>query len=155
MLSFVETMRGEVDGDTGPRKLEFTVRADGTGRGTFSLKGVASFDGWSNEAEAKGTLEISVLPPRVRYQLELSSPKGLLRLDAEKHPSPLNPLRSMTWMPVTVRDEAGKVVGKGEMTFDLRDLPGFAASWLPLKTQQKQLDAKRRALTRRLLDQES
>ncbi len=154
MLSFVETMRGEVDGGEGPKKLEFTVRADGTGGGRFTLRGVASLDGWSGEAEAKGTLEISVLPPRVRYQLELSGEQGVLQLDAEKHPSPLKPLRSMTWMPVTLRDAAGKVVAKGEMTFDLRELPGFAASWLPLKTQQKQLDARRRALTRRLIDQE-
>ncbi len=154
MLSFVETMRGEVDDGDVRRKLEFTVRADGRGGGHFTLTGVATLDGQVSDAEAKGSLTISLLPPRIRYQLELNTPRGVLRLDAEKHPSPLDPLRSMTWMPVTLRDPAGKVVAKGEMTFDLKDLPGFAASWLPLRKSQKQLDARRRAAARRLLDQE-
>jgi len=154
MLSFVETMRGEVDDGERRRKIEFTVRSDALGGGHFTLKGVATIDGLASEAEAKGTLQMSVLPPRIRYQLELGSSRGPLTLDAEKHPSPLRPFKSMTWMPVTVRDATGKVIAKGEMTFDLRELPEFAASWLPVMTQQKQLDARRRAAARKLIDQE-
>jgi hypothetical protein len=155
MLSFVETMQGEVDDGERRRKIVFTVRADGLGGGHFTLKGVATVDGLASESEAKGTLEISVLPPRIRYQLFLDTPQGRLTLDAEKHPSPLSPFHSMTWMPVTLRDASGKVVAKGEMTFDLKDIPGFAASWLPMGRQQKALDARRRASARRLIDQES
>ncbi|MFT3839829.1 MAG: hypothetical protein QM723_22775 [Myxococcaceae bacterium] len=155
MISFVETMRGEVDDGERRRKIEFTVRADGLGGGHFTLKGVATVDGLTEESEAKGTLEISVLPPRIRYQLELDTRKGRLTLDAEKHPSPLSPFRSMSWMPVTLRDPGGKVVAKGEMVFDFRELPEFAVSWLPLMRQQKAIDARRRASARKLIDQES
>jgi hypothetical protein len=155
MLSFVETMRGEVDDGERRRNIEFTVRADGLGGGHFTLKGVATVDGLASEAEAKGTLQMSVVPPRIRYQLTVETTRGLLTLDAEKHPSPLSPFQSMTWMPVTLRDSSGKVIAKGEMTFDIKDLPVFAASWLPLGRQQKALDARRRASARRLIDQET
>ena len=154
MISFVETMRGQVDDGNQRRALEFTVRADASGGGHFTLMGVATIEGLAEDVEAKGTLQMSVLPPRIRYQLELETQQGLLSLDAEKHPTPFKPLHSMTWMPVTLRDQSGKVVAKGEMTFDLKDLPGFAASWLPLMNQQKQLDARRRASARKLIDQE-
>ena len=152
MISFVETMQGEVDDGTTRRKIVFTVRAEGQGGGHFNLRGVASVDGWATEVETRGTLEMSVFPPRIRYQLRFESSLGLLDLDAEKHPSPLRPLVSMSWMPAALRDAQGKVVAKGEMVFDLNDFSGFAASWLPFrKSAQKQLDARRRAAVRKAL----
>ena len=152
MISFVETMRGEVDDGSTRRAIEFTVRALGQGAGQFSLRGVASVEGWASEVEAKGTLAMSLVPPRIRYQLHFESSVGTLTLEAEKHPSPLKPLGSMTWMPTTLRTGERQVVAKGEMIFPIETLPGFIASWLPFRrTQQKQLDARRRSAVRKAL----
>ena len=55
----------------------------------------------------------------------------------------------MTRMNATIADEAGRVVASGEMRFDVRDLVGFVASWLPVaKKGRHHLDTRRRSIER-------
>jgi hypothetical protein len=92
---------------------------------------------------------MSVFPPAIVYHLELG---GGRTLDAQKTPSPLAPIESFTFMPVTIRG-GGEVLAEGSMRFDLKELPRFVASWLPgARGQHKELDARRRALVRAALD---
>jgi hypothetical protein len=150
MISFLETMRGTVaEGGGAEHPIEFTVSARRLSRGRFALSGVASAPPWLTEGEVSGTLEMSVFPPAITYHLDLG---GGCTLDAQKTPSPLAPIESFTFMPVTLRSGA-EVLAEGSMRFDLRDLPRFVASWLPLaRGQHRELDARRRALVRAALD---
>ena len=153
MASFVETMRGWLcDREGREHPAAFEVQARGA-RGRFALRGVISAPPFADEALAEGTLAISALPPSIAYRLRFASPAGEpLELAAEKHPTPLHPLRSMTAMEATVTDARGAQVAAGTMLFDLRDLPRFLASWLPVHAlAQRQLEAARRRVERRLL----
>ena len=150
MLSFVETMRGAVTEPGGTeRTVEFTVSATRVGTGRFELKGLARAAPWLAEGEVRGTLVMSLLPPAITYHLELP---GGVSLDAQKDPRPWRPLHSFTFMPVTLTGADGRVLAQGSMRFDLRELPKFAASWLPWASQRRQLDAQRRQLLRAELD---
>lgn len=153
-LSFVETMRGTVEdtkGDTHP--LSFDVSAVGGADGHFVLRGLAKALPWTREATAQGTLTIAPRERTITYLLRFASDAGdSLVLDAQKRFSFLAPLRSMTLMPVTVSNAAGEVLARGNMSFDLRELVPFVASWLPVvKLQEKRLDVRRRAVARALL----
>lgn len=150
-LSFVETMRGTVKDTQGSEhSLSFDVTAVGGLRGRFALRGLAQASPWAREAAAQGTLTIAPLARTVTYVLRFDSDAGeQIVLDAQKRFSLLAPLRSMTLMPVTVRDGTGNVLARGEMSFDLRELLPFLASWLPVvKVQQRRLDVRRRAVAR-------
>lgn len=154
-LSFVETMRGtvrDVHGDV--HSIAFDVNAVGNSRdGHFTLRGLAHAPNWAREAAAHGTLTIAPRERTITYAVGFRSDAGdELLLDAQKRFSFLAPLRSMTLMPVTLRDASGEVIARGDMAFDLREFVPFLASWLPLvKTQQKRLDVRRRAVVRALL----
>jgi len=154
-LSFVETMRGTVrdlHGDV--HSIAFDVSAIGNSRdGHFALRGLARAPHWAREAAAHGTLTIAPRERTITYVVRFRSEAGAeLLLDAQKRFSFFAPLRSMTLMPVTLRDASGEVIARGEMMFDLRELVPFLASWLPLiKAPQKRLDARRRAAVRALL----
>jgi hypothetical protein len=151
-ISFVETMRGTLtDEGGGTHPIAFELKAIRIEGGRFDLSGVIFLPPFAREAAAQGTLAIS--PFAITYRLSFRGDRGdTLALDAEKHPSPLSPLRSMTEMEATIRDAAGRRIAHGPMTFDLRDLFAFAVSWLPIfKTQQRALDVRRRAIVRQLL----
>jgi len=154
-LSFVETMRGTVRDLHGEvHSIAFDVSAMGnSGDGHFALRGLARAPHWAREAAAHGTLTIAPRERTITYAVRFRSEAGEeLLLDAQKRFSFLAPRRSMTLMPVTLRDPSGEVIARGEMTFDLRELVPFLASWLPLiKAPQKRLDARRRAAVRALL----
>lgn len=152
-ISFVEAMRGWLRVDGAEHPISFEVHALGQGGGKFELRGLLSAPPLGVDRPARGTLVIAPLRRSLAYDLEFTSSEGArYALKAEKHPSLLAPLQSMTCMLATVRDANGTLVGEGEMRFDLRDLAPFAASWLPLpRTAQRQLDARRRQIERRLL----
>ncbi len=148
-ISFVETMQGSLrDADGEEHSVRFRVAATGFG-GSFELRGLVTLPPWVEEVEADGTLTMSIAPPRLSYRLRFGAG---LTLEADKHPTPLSPIRSMTFMRTVVRDAAGKTLAEGPMTFELRDLPQFLASWLPFgQRQQRTLDAELRAAARKEL----
>jgi hypothetical protein len=148
-ISFVETMQGSLRDDGGEEHpVRFRVEASGSG-GNFELRGMITLPPWVEDAEADGTLTMSIAPPRLAYRLRFG--KGLT-LDADKHPTPLSPIRSMTFMRAIVRDADGKTLAEGSMTFALRDLPQFLASWLPFNQgQQRALHADLREAARKEL----
>ena len=150
-LSFVETMRGTVRDTQGEASsIAFDVSATGASDGHFALRGLAKAPRWTREAAAQGTLTIAPRERTITYVLRFASDSGeALVLEAQKRFSFLAPLRSMTLMPVTLSGPTGQVLARGEMSFDLRELVPFVASWLPLaRVQQTRLDVRRRALAR-------
>jgi len=153
-LSFVETMTGTLrDGAGREHPVSFDVSARGRGVGHFDLLGVLSAPPWAAETSAEGTLTISLLRGSIAYRLWFTAAdRRRLRLEAEKTPSLLRPISSMTFMPAEIQDSVGQVLGRGSMTFDLNDLLPFLASWLPgPRHQQRRLDVRRRAIDRQLL----
>ena len=149
-ISFVETMRGTVkDSEGAEHPVEFRVTASGEVGGELALRGVIKLPPWAEETEVEGTLDLSLVPPALRYRLRFG--EGLT-LEADKHPTPFAPLRSMTTMHAVVRGAAAKPLAEGTMRFDLWELPRFVASWIPLgRRQQRALDATRRAVVRKQL----
>lgn len=153
-LSFVEAMQGTVRDQLGETSsIAFDVSAVGEGDGHFMLRGLARAPAWVRESAAHGTLTIAPRERTITYVVHFASESGqALRLDARKRFSFLAPRRSMTLMPVTLSDASGEVLARGEMSFNLRDLIPFIASWLPVaRIQQKRLEVRRRAVTRALL----
>jgi hypothetical protein len=153
-LSFVETMRGTLrDAAGAEHPVSFEVTASSRGRGRFDLRGVISAPPFAPEAVAEGTLTIAPFLRAITYRLRFQSRDGaMLGLEAEKHPTPTSPLKSMTEMDAELFDAQGRLLAHGRMLFDLADLPRFAASWLPVaREQQKRLDVRRRAIARQLL----
>ena len=152
-VSFVETMRGELktrDGLTHP--LDFELKAEAASLARFLRDGKADVAGvvhappWADEAEVEGTLTIDLPHRRLAYRLKF----GALTLEGDKQVRLPALLSSMTVLPVTLADLQGVPLAAGEVRFDLRDLPSFAASWLPgWREAQKRLDVKRRSVARR------
>ncbi len=129
-IAFAETMRGWLRAPEGEQPISFELRASGGAGGRFALAGRLSFPPFALDAPARGELAIS--PRRLAYALAFAGDDGRrYRLLAEKRPSLLAPVRSMTSMWAVVRELDGPAVAEGEMRFDLRDLPAFLASWLP------------------------
>lgn len=150
-IAFVETMRGFVTPKTGPSSaVDFNVRASGGERGHFELSGVVHAGPWIDETTCEGTLDISALPPRLAYDVHFKAADGRrLRLHGAKRPSVFSPVSSMTVLPITLSDAQGLVLAEGTMTFDLTELPGFLASWLPRPSKaHRQLEARRVAVAR-------
>jgi hypothetical protein len=151
-LSFVETMRGWMRDERGlDFPISFELAALRVERGRFEVRGLIAAPPLATEAPGRGTLEIGV--GSIAYHLEfLSSTGQRLSLDATKHPSLLAPIRSMTRMTATITEDSGRSVASGEMTFQLADLPAFAASWLPgIRSARLALDGRRRQLERLVL----
>ena len=125
-LSFTETMRGTLRHDGTERPVVFTVTARAEGLGLFTLEGTVHAEPWATGA-AHGSLRISLfaLDRFIRYRLVLP---GGLTLEGEKTPSLLQPLRSMTFMPVRLLDATGATLAEGTMRFALRELPAFVLS---------------------------
>jgi hypothetical protein len=159
MAAFQETMRGTLVDTAGvEHPVAFEVHAVGTGGGHHTLSGVIALPPWTDEASTEGTLVMSLRPRAIAYELAFTADDGQrLRLSAKKTPSLLSPLRSMTYMPAEILAEDGRVLASGSMTFDLRDLLGFIASWLPRRSlalrrlEARQRLAERRAFTRGVL----
>lgn len=132
-IRFAETMQGELRTAAGVEApVSFSVDARSEGVGVFALSGSVQAPPWAEGAPAEGTLTMSVLERSIAYVVRFTAKDGsAMVLEGRKHPSPFAPLQSMTEMPVSLKDAQGTVVASGAMRFDLKDLPGFLASWLP------------------------
>lgn len=153
-IAFVETMRGTLrDGTGAEHPVAFHVRARGGAGGRFALSGVVHAAPWVEETVAGGTLVIAARPASIAYDVRFRTGDGTaLRLHGAKRPSVFSPVRSMTVLGVTLSDEGGRALAAGTVRFDLMDLPGFLASWLPVPSRaRRQLEARRVAVARREL----
>jgi hypothetical protein len=158
-ISFVETMRGKVvDAGGVESPIEFEVKARAPSlwtllrTGRTELSGVVRAPLVCEEAVGRGELVIS--PTQILYRVHFEGPDGrAYELEGQKRPRLLAPLGTMTRMEVVLRTAEGWVVGLGTMHFDLREVAGFAWSWLPFgRRAQRALDARRRMVERRQLD---
>jgi hypothetical protein len=155
-LSFVETMRGTLRDPQGREShVDFQLRTLSTGRpGHFAVDGVVHCGPWQAEGPCEGTLTITVRPAAIAYTVRFSAADGApLVLTGHKSPSLLSPLRSMTFLPIALKNvESGAELARGTMHFDLLELPQFLASWLPLPTDpRRRFEARHRAVCRRAL----
>jgi hypothetical protein len=135
--TFHEVMAGTVrlgghDGDERPMRLELgadlpeVFRPWGDTSGT--LRGRVEVPGWADDRRALGTLRVApIAARRIRYRLDFTDAGGrALHLDGWKSISYRRPLRSMTRLPATITDDAGRVVGEARLRFDARhDLAAF------------------------------
>ena len=108
--------------------------------GLTHVTGVISAKPWANDCAVTGTLLIKLgKDPKIQYDLSFDGEDGeSYRLFGAKHPSILSPLKSMTYLEVTL-DSTGfeeKTVAKGELRFDMKTLLPFATSWT-LKNPEK------------------
>lgn len=148
-IQFRETMAGTLRDLGGvERRVDFHVVARSEGGGFFTLEGVGHAAPWAAECPAQGTLAIGAFLRFIRYTVRLSAPGGKTYvIHGEKRPTLFKPLSSMTDMPTRLEDERGEVLATGAMHFDLKDLPDFLSSWLPLPLPASaRLLAERRAL---------
>ncbi len=153
---FVETMRGELtDPDGHARKVAFTVEAIEEAAGRHRVSGVVSAPPWTHEeVECTGIIAIASGLRSIHYEIHFVADDGrALWLDATKHPRPWRPLATMTFMPVTLRDEGGRALSEGRMFFDTADLPAFLASAVPGSDGGRiALEVRRKAAARRALE---
>jgi hypothetical protein len=119
-------------GESRPMRLELSadlpevLRPWGDAEGT--LRGRVHVPGWADDAAATGTLRVApVAARRIRYRLAFTTAAGRsVRLDGWKSISYRHPVRSMTYLPATLTDEEGEVVGEAVLRFDVRrDLGRF------------------------------
>lgn len=153
-IAFVETMRGFVTPKSGPSvAVDFNVRASGGAGGRFTLTGVVHAGPWIDETTCEGTLHLSAMPARLAYDVHFKGVNGqALRLHGAKHPGLFSPVKGMTVLPISLSDDSGAVLAHGELRFDLTELPGFLASWLPRQSRaHRQLEARRVAVARQQL----
>lgn len=154
-VGFVETMRGTLttrDGKESPVEFEVHAHADHLRQflkdGRTQLKGIMRAPPYGVETAATGTLTID-LPRSLVYAVKF---KGYV-LEGKKTPSVLSPLKSMTVMDVVLKTDGGEEVARGQMTFAIRELPGFLLSWLPFNRRpQLNLDVRRRLIERQAMD---
>lgn len=154
-VGFVETMRGTLKAADGSEsKVEFEVHAHAEHLRKFlkdgqtRLRGIMRAGPYAAEVPATGELTID-LPRSLTYRVTFESNGVHYRLEGKKTPSLLSPLRSMTVMDVVLKTDAGNELASGLMTFAMRELPGFLASWLPFNARPRvALDIRRRLLER-------
>ncbi|GGQ19801.1 hypothetical protein BKA00_000943 [Actinomadura coerulea] len=133
---FTEVMEGTLrlageDRDR-PMRLELAADLPGVlrpwGDAEGALTGRVRVPGWADDPAASGRLRVAPLAARrIRYTLAFTAGDGRrLRLDGWKTASPRRPVRSMTFLPLTVTGEDGAVAGEARLRFDLRrDLARF------------------------------
>ncbi len=138
-LSFFETMQGEVttdDGTTHP--LRFQVKAESTAiphyllTGKVRITGVVDGGPFAEAAALDGEMVISPMRRKeIAYRFRFRDPQGRpCRFVGRKEIRLHRPVYSMTHLEGQIERD-GAVVAKGELTFDLDDLPDFVTSWWP------------------------
>lgn len=156
-ISFVESMRGaltDVNGGSHPVEFEIVAEADGRaflGNGRTEVAGLVRAAPWAVEASVRGTLHIEPRTPRLAYHLTFRNGADEYVLKGEKHPDWRHPIETMTRLPLTL-EMGERVIARGEVAFDLRDLPAFIASWLRMGDARRRLDVRRRVVEREVLD---
>lgn len=160
-VGFVETMRGTLKANDGSDShVEFEVHAHADHLRKFlkdghtRLRGIMRAAPFAVEVPATGELTIDI-PRSLTYLVTFEGPNGLrYRLEGKKTPSLRSPIRSMTHMDVVLKTDAGEPLARGEMTFAIRELGGFLASWLPFNARPRvALDVRRRLLEREAMRQ--
>ncbi|MEU9869705.1 hypothetical protein AB0C87_17840 [Actinomadura sp. NPDC048021] len=133
---FAEVMEGSLrlageDRDR-PMRLELTADLPGVlrpwGDAEGALTGRVHVPGWADDPAASGRLRVApIAARRIRYTLGFTAVDGRrLRLDGWKTVSARRPVRSMTFLPLTVTGEDGTMVGEARLRFHLRrDLARF------------------------------
>lgn len=158
-VGFVETMRGTLTtsgGQTSSIEFEVHAHADHLRKflkdGQTRLRGIMRAVPYAAEVPATGELTIDI-PRSLIYRVEFTAADGTAyRLEGKKTPSLFSPVRSMTHMDVVLKRDDGTEVARGEMTFAVRELAGFIASWLPFNARPRvALDVKRRLLERQAM----
>lgn len=159
-VSFVETMRGSLTDERGATSpVEFTLHVEAPSTRAFlfdgrcAARGVVKAPPFAPEAPCEGEVVISRLPPSIAYRLQVRGADGaLLTLAGTKQVAITRVLSTMTTLPVELTDERGAQRARGVMSFDLRDLLPFLATFSPLARRPKALvDAARVAARRRSL----
>lgn len=146
-LRFEETMAGTyraatADTEAGggePRAFSFTVRAhvprlvQHLFDHLANLEGHVDAEGLATRAPLTGTLLINpVLGRTIAYEFSFTGDDGqTYRFAGRKHVTPLRPVESMTHMEGELTDERGVLVATAQVSFKLRDLPGFLRSMRP------------------------
>jgi hypothetical protein len=157
-VGFVETMRGTLRAADGTEsKVEFEVHAHADHLRQFlkdgqtRLRGIMRAAPYAAEVPATGALTID-LPRSLTYLVTFESGGVQYRLEGKKTPSLLSPIQSMTVMDAVLKTAAGETLASGEMSFALREMPGFLASWLPFNARARvALDVRRRLLERQAM----
>ncbi len=158
-VGFVETMRGTLKANDGSESnVEFEVHAHADHLRKFledgqtRLRGIMRAAPYAAEVPATGELTID-LPRSLTYLVTFESSGVRYRLEGRKTPRLLAFIRSMTHMEVVLKTDAGEPLARGEMTFAIRELGGFLASWLPFNARPRvELDVRRRRLEREAMN---
>lgn len=135
---FAEVMEGSLrlageDRDR-PMRLELTADLPGVlrpwGDAEGALTGRVHVPGWADDPAASGRLRAApIAARRIRYTLGFTAVDGRrLRLDGWKTVSARRPVRSMTFLPLTVTGEDGTVVGEARLRFHLGTSPASSAA---------------------------
>lgn len=119
-----------------PMRLELSADLPGVlrpwGDTEGTLTGRAHVPGWADDGAAAGRLQVApIAARRIRYTLDFTAADGRrLHLDGWKSTTPRHPVRSMTYLPATVTDAGGEVVGEARLRFHLRrDLARFVTGF--------------------------
>lgn len=138
--TFREVMAGTIrltgEGRDRPLRLELVATAPGLLRiwadTDARLEGRVVCPGWADDVLTDGRLQIApVAARRIRYRCDFVTTDGRpMHLDGWKSISYRHLLRSMTTLPASVVDDAGRLVGQALLRFDARhDLARFLAGF--------------------------
>jgi hypothetical protein len=140
-FTFHETMSGtfhRLDAPFEDRAIEFTIDAkvDGLRRfvrdKTARIEGEVTVEGLADHAPLRGTLGLMVLDERrLPYDFTFDAADGrTYRLHGQKDVAWYALTDTMTTLPASLYDDAGKEIGRAVLRFDLRgDLVKFLRSW--------------------------
>jgi hypothetical protein len=142
-FKFEETMRGNyymLDAPTDERAIEFTLVAKVDGLRRFAKDQMARIEGHiradklASDAKVDGTLGIKLASERrLPYEFTFKGDDGkTYRFRGQKDVMILGLADSMTTLPASIYDEAGKEIARATVRFDLRgDLGRFVRSFRP------------------------
>lgn len=140
-LTFEETMSGSVrflDGADEPRPLTISLRArshaswDLARMSDLEIAGQLTAEGFGMRCPLAGTLALHVVPTRrIAYDFEFTADDGCrYRFVGHKRVRIASLRQSMTTLPARILDDAGTLVARVELKFDLeRDLWDFLRSF--------------------------
>lgn len=140
-FSFDETMAGTLTlaGEAQPRRILFSLHAEALSGidylrdGQTRVDGVISIERLTEAAPLTGSLFILPLSRVIRYELDFAGPDGApLRFVGQKDVRLTALRRTMTVLPGRLLDAEERELGRGEVHFELSDLPSFLNSFRAL-----------------------
>lgn len=142
-FGFAETMRGNyylLDSPTDERAIEFSIQVKVDGLRKFvkdqmaRIKGVVRAEGLATESELEGTLGMKLASERrLPYDFTFKGDDGKqYRFRGQKDVMLIALADTMTTLPASIYDAAGKEIGRATVRFDMRsDLGRFVRSFRP------------------------